>query len=80
MPMFLLAYGPALKSAFVPSHAPMPTLPLPPREALDQLDARHEELIRRLDELNAHIEATLRAFAASRQSPAVPQPVLRKAA
>jgi hypothetical protein len=29
------------------------------RELVDRLDARHEELIQKLDELNARIEATL---------------------
>lgn len=40
---------------------------LSPRKVLEQLDARHEELIRRLDELNAQIEAALREFAATRE-------------
>ena len=40
----------------------MPT----PRELLDRLDSRHDELIRKLDELNAQIEATLAQFAKSR--------------
>ena len=33
----------------------MPT----PRELLDRLDSRHDELIRKLDELNAQIEQAL---------------------
>jgi hypothetical protein len=41
------------------------------RELVDQLDARHEELIQKLDELNARIEETLaeclRARAAARE-------------
>jgi hypothetical protein len=37
-----------------------------PREVLDKLDSRHDELIRKLDELNAEIEATLAQFARSR--------------
>ena len=40
----------------------MPT----PRELLDRLDSRHDELIRKLDELNAQIEAALTSFAKSR--------------
>lgn len=37
-----------------------------PRELLDRLDTRHDELIHKLDELNAEIEATLAQFAKSR--------------
>jgi hypothetical protein len=37
-----------------------------PREMVDRLDARHEELIQKLDELNARIEATLAEFARKR--------------
>ena len=40
--------------------------PLSPREVVDRLDARHEELIEKLDELNARIEAALAEFARSR--------------
>ncbi|MEX2091366.1 MAG: hypothetical protein WD971_01750 [Pirellulales bacterium] len=47
----------------------MPT----PRELLDRLDSRHDELIRKLDELNAQIEQTLAEFGKSR--PAPPQPL-----
>ena len=46
------------------------TLPTP-REVLDQLDARHDELIERLDELNAQIEAALAEFGRTR---ALPEP------
>jgi hypothetical protein len=46
----------------------MPATPLTPRELVDRLDARHDELIRKLDELNAQIEATLAEFARSRES------------
>jgi 2-phospho-L-lactate guanylyltransferase (CobY/MobA/RfbA family) len=35
-----------------------PAMPTP-REMLDRLDSRHDELIRKLDELNARIEAAL---------------------
>jgi hypothetical protein len=38
--------------------APTPT----PRELVERLDSRHDELIRRLDELNAQIEAALAEF------------------
>ncbi len=47
----------------------MPT----PRELLERLDSRHDELIRKLDELNAQIEATLAQFGKSRTAP--PQPL-----
>jgi hypothetical protein len=50
----------------------MPTPSLTPREVVDRLDARHEELIHKLDELNARIEATLAEFARSREAPAQP--------
>ena len=56
----------------------MPALPTP-REVVDRLDARHEELIQKLDELNARIEATLAEFARSRATPASAEP-LRQAA
>jgi hypothetical protein len=46
----------------------MPT----PRELLDRLDSRHDELIRKLDELNAQIEATLAQFGKSRAAVSVP--------
>jgi hypothetical protein len=52
---------------------------LTPREVVARLDARHEELIHKLDELNARIEATLAEFARSRDKPA-PQTEDRKAA
>jgi hypothetical protein len=44
----------------------MPSPPLTPRELIDRLDARHEELIARLDELNAQIEAALAEFGHTR--------------
>jgi hypothetical protein len=52
-----------------------------PREMVDRLDARHEELIQKLDELNARIEATLAEFARTRVTSSAPadEPV-RKAA
>jgi hypothetical protein len=57
----------------------MSTPTLTPRAALEQLDARHDELIRRLDELNAQIEVALAEFS-SRQANSEPQVELRKAA
>ena len=48
---------------------------------VDRLDARHEELIQKLDELNARIDATLAEFARKRvvaEQPADEQ--VRKAA
>jgi hypothetical protein len=36
---------------------------------VERLDARHEELIARLDELNAQIEAALAEFGRSRATP-----------
>jgi len=39
-----------------------------PSDTLDRLDARHDELIRKLDELNAQIEQALAEFAKSRES------------
>ena len=44
----------------------MPPTPLSPRELVERLDARHEELLQKLDELNARIEATLADFAKGR--------------
>jgi hypothetical protein len=41
----------------------MPAPSFTPAEALEALDARHDELIRKLDELNAQIESALREFA-----------------
>jgi len=57
----------------------MPTPTLTPREALEHLDARHDELIRKLDELNAQIEAALAEFSTRRESTDSHQE-LRKAA
>jgi hypothetical protein len=39
-----------------------------PRETLERLDARHDELIARLDELNAQIELALAEFVKTRDS------------
>jgi len=57
----------------------MPAPSLSPRELVDRLDARHEELVHKLDELNARIEATLAEFARSRE-PAVSDEQARHAA
>ena len=46
----------------------MPISSPPPRELVDRLDARHDELIKKLDELNAQIETALAEFARSRQT------------
>jgi hypothetical protein len=50
-----------------------------PRELVDRLDARHDELIAKLDELNAQIEAVLAEFSRSREA-APNQEQVRKAA
>lgn len=36
--------------------------PVTPRELVNRLDSRHDELIAKLDELNAQIEAALAQF------------------
>jgi hypothetical protein len=53
------------------SRLPRPALrmaktPCTPRELVERLDARHDELILKLDELNAQIEAALAEFSRSR--------------
>ncbi|HEX4412343.1 MAG TPA: hypothetical protein VH107_01860 [Lacipirellulaceae bacterium] len=56
---------------------PMPSQPLTPRELVDRLDSRHDELIAKLDELNAQIEAALAEFGRQRE----PRPTeIKKAA
>jgi hypothetical protein len=45
----------------------MAKAPSTPRELVDRLDARHDELIAKLDELNAQIEAALAEFSRSRE-------------
>ncbi|MEX0643023.1 MAG: hypothetical protein WD468_10005 [Pirellulales bacterium] len=57
----------------------MSTPPPTPREVLDRLDVRQDELIEKLDELNAQIEAALAEFARSREQTEVEVGV-RKAA
>jgi hypothetical protein len=44
--------------------APTPS----PRELVDRLDSRHEELLQKLDELNARIELTLAEYTRSRDN------------
>jgi len=44
----------------------MAKTPATPRELVERLDARHDELIAKLDELNAQIEAALAEFGRSR--------------
>jgi hypothetical protein len=46
----------------------MSTHPLTPRELVDRLDSRHDELIAKLDELNAQIEAALAEFGRTREN------------
>jgi uncharacterized protein (DUF2336 family) len=46
----------------------MPVQPLTPRELVDRLDSRHDELIAKLDELNAQIEAALAEFGRARET------------
>jgi hypothetical protein len=53
--------------------------PCTPREIVDRLDARHDELIAKLDELNAQIEAVLAEFGRSREA-APSKEQVRKAA
>ena len=53
----------------------MPNPPLTRGELVDRLDARHEELIARLDELNAQIEAALAEFGRSREINADEKPL-----
>lgn len=57
----------------------MSPAPLSPRELVDRLDARHEELIAKLDELNAQIEATLAEFGRSRATPPAETPITKAA-
>lgn len=46
----------------------MATPPLTPRELVDRLDSRHDELIAKLDELNAQIELALAEFGRARET------------
>ena len=59
--------------------ARMSTTPPTPHDVLERLHARHNELIERLDELNAQIEAALAEFSRSRELPELPVSVRRAA-
>jgi hypothetical protein len=48
----------------------MAKTPCSPRELVDRLESRHDELIAKLDELNAQIEAALAEFSRSRDTTA----------
>jgi hypothetical protein len=56
----------------------MPSQPLTPRELVERLDSRHDELLAKLDELNAQIEAALAEFGRAKESQ--PQSESKKAA
>jgi hypothetical protein len=53
--------------------------PLTSRELVDRLDMRHDELIARLDELNAQIEAALAEFGRSRETKQGDGPLIKAA-
>ena len=57
----------------------MPSPTPSPRELVERLDSRHDELIKRLDELNAQIEAALAEFGRPKVV-AVPSEMAAKAA
>jgi hypothetical protein len=57
----------------------MPSPTPSPRELVERLDSRHDELIKRLDELNAQIEAALAEFGRPKVV-AAPSEVAAKAA
>ena len=64
--------GPRPPSTKAPHHgmsAPLAT----PQEMLDRLDARHDELIAKLEELNVQIEKALADMAVARAEPVVQQ-------
>jgi hypothetical protein len=46
----------------------MPSQPLTPRELVERLDSRHDELLAKLDELNAQIEAALAEFGRAKET------------
>jgi hypothetical protein len=58
----------------------MPATSPPPRELVDQLDSRHEELLLKLDELNARIEVALAESLRSREATAGGKADVRNAA
>ena len=66
-----LAIPPILSAGSATAPLRMSTTPPTSRDVLDRLDARHDELIERLDELNAQIEAALAEFARTRELPAL---------
>jgi hypothetical protein len=80
LPMNLPSARPAhLRISRLERRPAMAKPPSTPRELVDRLDARHDELIAKLDELNAQIEAVLAEFGRSRE--ALPsQEQIRKAA
>jgi hypothetical protein len=49
----------------------MAKTPCTPRELVDRLDARHDDLITKLDELNAQIEAALAELVRTRELPTI---------
>ncbi len=54
--------------------------PATPRELVERLDSRHDELIAKLDELNAQIEKALAEFGRAKEShPIEPAPVKKAA-
>jgi hypothetical protein len=57
----------------------MAKTPCTPRELVERLDARHDELIAKLDELNAQIEAALAEFSRARELPTADDEVRRAA-
>jgi hypothetical protein len=57
----------------------MAETPCTPRELVERRDARHDELIAKLDELNAQIEAALAEFSRAREQPAAAEELRRAA-
>jgi hypothetical protein len=58
----------------------MSATPTTPREMVDRLDARHEELMEKLDALNARIEQTLAECLRARAAASRDDEPVRKAA
>ncbi len=54
--------------------------PVTPRELVDRLDSRHDELIAKLDALNAQIEAALAQFGRPKDESQAETPPSKKAA